>query len=83
MRRVWLRGRGNVQKRYLLHVAGFNLGLLMRAKIGCGTPRGWAEAWFVAIWTAQMPTTICLGLVLCLENQSWHILPLTLIYCRD
>ena len=34
MRRVWLRGRENVQKRYLLHVAGFNLGLLMRMLIG-------------------------------------------------
>jgi hypothetical protein len=27
MRRVWLRGRDNVQKRYLIHVAGYNLGL--------------------------------------------------------
>ena len=26
MRRVWLRGRENVHKRYLIHVAGFNLG---------------------------------------------------------
>jgi hypothetical protein len=40
MRRVWLRGRENIQKRYLLHVAGFNLGLLMRLKTGHGTPRG-------------------------------------------
>jgi len=40
MRRVWLRGRVNVQKLSLIHVAGFNLGLLMRAKIGCDTPRG-------------------------------------------
>jgi len=39
MRRVWLRGRENIQKRYLLHVAGFNLGLLMRVKTGHGPPR--------------------------------------------
>jgi len=26
MSRVWLRGRDNVQKRYLIHVAGYNLG---------------------------------------------------------
>jgi transposase len=39
MRRAWLRGRENVAKRYLIHVAGFNLGVLMRALIGCGTPR--------------------------------------------
>src|SRR6202030_1786171 len=39
MRRVWLRGRDNVQKRYLIHVAGYNLGLLMRLLTGAGTPR--------------------------------------------
>ena len=39
MRRTWLRGRDNVAKRYLIHVAGHNLGLLMRALVGAGTPR--------------------------------------------
>jgi transposase len=39
MRRIWLRGRENVHKRYLLHVAGHNLGRLMRLLIGAGTPR--------------------------------------------
>jgi hypothetical protein len=43
-RRTWLRGRDNVAKRYLVHVAGFNLALLMRALIGAGTPRAAAEA---------------------------------------
>ena len=43
MRRVWLRGRENVHKRYLLHVAGYNLGLLMRQLIGAGTPRQAAD----------------------------------------
>ena len=43
MRRAWLRGRENIAKRYLIHVAGFNLGVLMRALIGCGTPRESAE----------------------------------------
>jgi transposase InsO family protein len=28
MRRAWLRGRENLHKRYLIHVAGFNLGIL-------------------------------------------------------
>src|SRR5215204_4612670 len=46
LRRTWLRGRENVHKRYLIHVAGHNLGLLMRLLIGAGTPkeavaRGW------------------------------------------
>ena len=39
MRRAWLRSRENVHKRYLLHVAGHNLGLLMRLLIGAGTPK--------------------------------------------
>ena len=39
MRRTWLRGRANVHKRYLLHVAGHNLSLLMRHLIGAGTPK--------------------------------------------
>jgi transposase len=39
MRRAWLRGRENVQKRYLVHVAGYNLGLVMRLLVGAGTPR--------------------------------------------
>ena len=39
MRRTWLPGRDNVHKRYLLHVAGHNLGLLTRLLIGAGTPK--------------------------------------------
>ena len=39
MRRVHLRGRENIEKRYLVHTAAHNLGLLMRSKIGFGTPR--------------------------------------------
>jgi len=38
MRRTWLRGRENVHKRYLVHAAGHNLGILMRALFGAGTP---------------------------------------------
>ena len=41
MRRTHLRGQENVHKRYLLCVAGFNLGLLMRQLIGFGTPKGY------------------------------------------
>ena len=39
MRRTWLRGRQNVHKRYLIHVAGHNLGILMRLLNGAGTPK--------------------------------------------
>src|ERR687890_354716 len=34
-----LRARENLQKRYLIHVAGYNLGLIMRLLTGAGTPR--------------------------------------------
>jgi transposase len=44
MRRVHLRGRENIAKRYLIHTAAFNLGLIMRKLTGFGTPRGWADA---------------------------------------
>jgi transposase len=52
-RRVRLRGRENVEKRYLIQVAAMNLGLVMRAAIGRGTPRQAADARkgrFVAIY---------------------------------
>jgi hypothetical protein len=44
MRRAWLRGRENLRKRYLVHVAGYNLGLIMRLLVGAGTPRGFLPA---------------------------------------
>ena len=40
MRRLHLRGRLNILKRYLVHVAAFNLSLVMRTIFGVGTPRG-------------------------------------------
>jgi len=43
MRRTNLRGRENVQKRYLLHVADHNLSLGMRQIIGSGSPEGGSE----------------------------------------
>ena len=39
LRRVHLRGHGNILKRVLLQVCGLNLGLLMRQMTGFGTPR--------------------------------------------
>ena len=40
MRRTHLRGHANITKRLLVHVAAFNLALLMRHIGGVGTPRG-------------------------------------------
>jgi transposase len=39
MRRTHLRGHANILKRLLVHVAAFNLGLVMRKAFGVGTPR--------------------------------------------
>lgn len=39
MRRTHLRGHENILKRVLVHVGGFNLGLVMRKLIGVGKPR--------------------------------------------
>jgi transposase len=40
MRRTHLRGHENILKRVLIHAGGFNLGLLIRSRVGVGTPRG-------------------------------------------
>lgn len=40
MRRTHLRGHPNILKRVLVHVAGFNLSLVLRRVLGVGTPRG-------------------------------------------
>lgn len=53
MRRIYLRGHDNIRKRLLLHVAAFNLGLVLRQKLGVGTPRGLralAERLWSALW---------------------------------
>ena len=56
MRRTWLRGRENVHKRYLLHVAGHNLSLLMRQLIGAGTPREAVAGGYGGIFVLLRPT---------------------------
>lgn len=40
MRRTYLRGHQNILKRLLIHVAGFNLSLILRKLMGLGTARG-------------------------------------------
>jgi transposase len=48
LRRTWLRGVENVEKRYLIQVAAYNLGLVIRHRFGAGTPRQAMEAiWLV------------------------------------
>ena len=58
-RRTWLRGIVNVSKSYLSRVAAHNLGLLMLALFGIGTPRslqagiGIFFALIVVVWCAR------------------------------
>src|ERR671929_17167 len=56
MRRARLRGRENLRKRCLVHVAGYNLGLVVRLLVGAGTPREFlagAAAHLLAVATAD------------------------------
>lgn len=73
MRRAWLRGRDNVQKRYLIHVSGYNLGLILRLLTGVGTPRRWADAKIAIIWLGypidRQTTAIC-GCLVVIDGQN-------------
>lgn len=62
MRRTWLRGRQNVHKRYLVHVAGYNLGILMRALFGAGTPREAAAIGNAFVFIIYVQDTIAIVL---------------------
>jgi hypothetical protein len=74
MRRAWLRGRENIHKRYLIHVAGFNLGVLMRALFGQGTPREAAEALKAFIFVLRTEADIVFGLIAVVERQLAAVL---------
>jgi transposase len=63
MRRAWLGGRENVHKRYLIHVAVFNLGVLMRALNGQGKPREAAEAVYTVIVVLQTNAAVILAAI--------------------
>lgn len=55
LRRVHVRGRGNVAKRVLLQAAAFNLALILRSITKAGTPKGLADLkikLFCALWRA-------------------------------
>lgn len=63
MRRTWLRGRENIQKRYLIDVAGYNLGLIMRLLTGVGTTREFQARQSACLAAVIMPNG-CLMLLL-------------------
>jgi len=73
MRRAWLRGRDNVQKRYLIHVSGYNLGLILRLLTGVGTPRRWADAKIAIIWLCypiDAHTNALFGWLVVIDGQN-------------
>ena len=66
MRRAWLRGRENLRERSLAHVAGYNLGLIMRLLVGAGTPREFvarASAHLLILMTADGAALILLTVI--------------------
>ena len=69
MRRVHLRGLANVEKRSIIHLAGFNLGILLRALFGFGSPRGWADAQ-AGLLFARIGNLSLLILVIWLPNTA-------------
>ena len=79
-RRVRLRGRDNVRKRYLAHVAALNLGLVMRTLFGHGTPRQAADAVlalvFATLWGALRVIATLPG------RLVGTILPPAITHCR-
>jgi hypothetical protein len=68
MRRAWLRGRENLHKRYLIHVAGFNLGILMRALLGRGTPREAADARNALLFVIQTDTALAIAIFAVIDS---------------
>jgi transposase len=68
MRRTHLRHHENIAKRLLVHVAGFNLGLLMRKVFGIGKPRRLQDhpAIAAALWAVLATTLKALAALLCL-----------------
>ena len=70
MRRAWVRGRENVQKRYLIHVAAFNLGILMRALFGHGTPREAASVTSAILFVIQSDASLAIAVVVNCEGKS-------------
>ena len=79
MRRAYLRLRENILKRYLVHVAAFNLSLVMRTIFGVGTPRelrGRLAAALATLCEALLPLVngVCSVLVAPNRHRSIRVL---------
>src|SRR6202789_3655629 len=69
MRRAWLRGRETLNKRSLIHVSGFNLGVLMRAIYGQGTPREAAETLYALIIVLRTEAALVFALIATVDGE--------------
>jgi transposase len=75
LRRTWLRGAGNVEKRYLIQVAAHNLGLVIRHRFGAGTPRQ-AMAVYLLISHEPCPMILAIwAIALPLETTEHDTIP--------
>jgi transposase len=70
MRRAWLRGRENLHKRYLVHVAGYNLGLVMRLLVGAGTPRAFLARAAAHLLAFAQTDIVLVGLVVITGTEA-------------
>jgi transposase len=77
MRRAWLRGRDNVHKRYLIHVAGYNLGLIMRLLVGAGTPRELLAATSVGLMLVKPSADAVAAIMLVVSGTEAAMLVIT------
>ena len=79
MRRAWLRGLENVHKRYLVHVAGFNLGILMRAYSRRRNAEGGFAEKNALIFAYQADDVLLLAIVAVIHGESaaivWRVAP--------
>jgi transposase len=71
MRRTYLRHHANIAKRLLIHIAGFNLGLLMRKCFGVGKPRC-LQGRSAALWAALIALIDALIVVLSLPGRALY-----------
>ena len=76
MRRTWLRGRENVHKRYLVQVAGHNLGLVMRLLLGAGTPRWLVARGAFLLWLINPDAGFVIILILLSDPRPGAIRPI-------
>lgn len=73
LRHTYLRGRSANQKRWFVHTAAFNLGLLMRHHVGIGTPRRLQDV-SAAVWAVF---ALLFALWRALRAANWSIYPTT------